>query len=85
MMPNAVAFLLISRYKQNLNAHQHLSILAALVMFACLSTPLAEENLLPVLPATLLTILAGVLFQQERTNAPVSAYIGLDLLLLLGL
>lgn len=85
LLSAAAAFLLISRYKQNLNAHQYLSILAALVMFAWLSIPLAEENLLPVLPATILTILAGVLFHQERSNAPVSAYIGLDLLLLLGL
>lgn len=85
LLSAAAAFLLISRYKQNLNAHQYLSILAALVMFAWLSTPLAEENLVPALPAAILTILAGVLFHQERSSAPVSAYIGLDLLLLLGL
>lgn len=85
LLSTAAAFLLISRYKQNLNAHQYLSILAALVMFAWLSTPPAKENLLPVLPATILTILTAVLFHKERSSASVSAYIGLDLLQLFGL
>ncbi len=81
----AAAFLLVSRSKRNLNDHQYLSILATLVVFAWLSTPTADENLLAVVPATILTILTAILFHQERSAASVSAYIGLDMLLLFGL
>jgi hypothetical protein len=80
----AAVFLLICRFKQNLNDHQYLSVLVALMVFIWLHTPLADENLTVTLLTTVLSVLVVALFLSERKNAPLSALVGAVMLLAFG-
>jgi len=80
----AVLFLLICRFKRNLNDHQYLSVLTALMVFIWFHTPLADENLTVTLLTTAVNVLVVALFRADRKNAPLSALVGVVMLLAFG-
>ncbi len=85
LLAAAGAFMLVSRYKQNLNHHQYLSVFAALVFGIIFIIPLSSENLLATLLATMVIILLWLLYRHERRDAPATAVVGMGMLLLFGL
>lgn len=80
----AALFLMLCRFKRNLNDHQYLSLLATLVVFIWFHTPSADENLTVTLLTTVVNVLAVVLFRAERKDAPLSAVAGIVMLLTYG-
>ena len=80
----AVLFLILCRFKRNLNDHQYLSLLATLVVFIWFHTPHSDENFTATLLTTVVGILAVALFRAERKDAPLSAVAGGVMLLLFG-
>jgi C-terminal processing protease CtpA/Prc len=85
LLAAAGAFMLVSRYKHNLNHHQYLSVLAALVFGIIFIIPSSSENLLATLLATMVIILLWLLYRHERRDAPATAVVGMVMLLLFGL
>lgn len=79
-----LAFIAFSRYKENLNDSQYLSVLSIIVFFIAVVSPSAKDNLAAGFAASLVQLLAGVLFFSVRRNVSANVRIAGMMLLYIG-